>query len=234
MFSIPCATEPLTLRADVQSGLAKNPAKYEWTSSILSKLPNTETVTIEKTQLTAGQHQFTLNITNIFDQSQTHTFEVEVTSQESLQVKIDAGAEATMKQSEYRVFSAKVAELCGQTVYPTWKWTSSTKVSSQTHRLVVHPDDLKAGDSYAFTVTATQGSLTGSASVLIQVQASDLVAIINKASGAVSNDVDLLLSAEASYDPDSLGTLGYKWSCLEAGYACTDLNGAPLLTDVSD
>lgn len=174
-----------------------------------------------------------VTITNIFLATSTASISTKIIGSPALTVYIDAGSKDSMKSSESRQYSAKVAELCdASTTRIDWKWTYMTIVgnpsfdsssiisaSKTASKLLINKNTLPGGYSYTFTATATattsSGAKTsGSSSIVVSTTSSALVVVLSRPDGSISPSEDLKISGADSYDPDdSTTTLNYSWIC---------------------
>lgn len=250
-YSITCAVTGLELFGDSSVGKTANLLIYSWSvtssSAALQTYLGTLTssnVVIDNTYLQEGTHTFSLTVTNVFGKSDIATQEVNVTSESSLTISIEGGSPITMKASEIRQIKGNVEEFCGGSTAVSLEWSyvgatsgnptvNMNQILMSSNTLLIQENALSSGFDYQFKFKASEGSdVSGQASLIVKVEATDLVAIIFKADGTISKGVDLKLDASESSDPDNTAeTLSFSWSCIEElGGDCLDSDGNLLLS----
>jgi len=96
---------------------------------------------------------------------------------------------------------------------------SSTRSDPRLYEL--DPYTLSAGDMLLVKVTVWEKGVNNSAIATLIVDTSDLVPIIEGGDRTVTTLSSLILDGQRSYDPDDLGLLEYKWSCINASLDLT-------------
>jgi hypothetical protein len=185
----------------------------------------------------------TAEIMNPMKKSFFTSFMTKLFGSKKITVVLDAGTEVNYTTSKDYSFTAKIDNACGAdtSISFTWNLTYTTNPNYELgqvetvvpHRLRIPENYLEPFHYYVYTVTATAGSLTGSASVKIYGLAEDLVVVLNRKNGNISPLMDLVVDASESYDPNQLGyELSYSWSCVdpESNKTCTGADGKTLVS----
>jgi predicted transcriptional regulator len=189
--------------------------------------------------LTLGTLSLTVNVsTPAFRTYSVTTKEVKIDSSPYLTIQLSSGSSISIKRSSPLLIKSLIQESCGNSDY-TYKWTylssspsldfsSILSINKRENTLLIPSDSLQAGFSYEFQVQVSDGSASGSAAVLVNVQSSRLSLVLSRSSGSVGTDSDFTVKAIAS-DPDSIkSSLKYLWTCKEASSECLDNSGQAL------
>ncbi|CAG9320609.1 unnamed protein product [Blepharisma stoltei] len=243
-ISLGCNNDAIVYSADKSTGNYGASLTYKWSSTSVDLILQATgfSISIPKSSISSSLTSLTVTvqITNTFALTSSASMTTTISPQETLTVSFDSGSTISMKASESKTVKALVAAICGSSATSiSWQWaytsgpssTAATNLASSatTQKLSISSNLLAAGGPYVFTATATQNTnsspITGSASVSITVTSSPLVIQLSKGSGDVNKNLDFIIDASSSKDPDtnSADGLAYAWTCTNHldGTACS-------------
>ena len=201
------------------TGIARKAFTYSWTinsgaSSTLLGSSSTPSVTLQPGS-SSETITITLTITNPFGLFSILNTEVDVVASTSILVVLDS-SDLNVERQNSQVIQAFAVDRCGYTDGIQYSWTlSGLSVNTNANKLYIKGASLSIG-SYSVSVTASMvttsdGTLTATADVHINIIPSSLVIILDHQGGDISSaGTPLLISGSESYDPDE-GTISYSW-----------------------
>ncbi|GMI33160.1 hypothetical protein TrRE_jg4887, partial [Triparma retinervis] len=257
IFNIPsCPSEAFidTVNEEIQTVIS--PSLAEDSVASLADFNRFLTLEVPNSLLVQDStYSFTLSLTNFFHNSESSTIHVTVDSNSVPTISIEGGnVRSVLRPAALSIFAVAFGASCpGEPpkIVPgsNYAWTifnvdneeavvdaPSTSVDKRYFKL--DPYTLAPSSSYRVEVTATDSvGLKASASVVVNVGVSELVAVIDGGSKVVSpKTTGVKLSAASSFDPDSwqqssTSEQTYSWSCVETspayGSPCSiDMNSA--------
>ena len=170
---------------------------------------------------------------------------IRITNEHHLTVTIDTGSKLKLRTSHSHSVNGIVqfgSCFKHETLVYAWKYIpTSGQVDNEavdiedkargSNKLFIPKNSLKAGKTYLFRFEVKNDKKFTYSEVQIQMVSSKLVALIDRSSSSAPINERLVLSAEASYDPDDpQSILKYEWTCSMLTSPCNDVAGRPLIT----
>lgn len=236
VVSLGCAGSDLEYYIDEVKGSGSMPVTVSWiatvdpTNDIVTQYVetlNTNRILIPISYFDPVDSTLTIEsvITNSMKKSASSSYTTQLLGAKQMNLKIDKGTELEIYSSEDLELNVKLVDSCGAENSASYVWTITSSTSTQfiegqvlnadgKRKLKLQKNFLTPGNVFELTVTATSGSITGSASIILTTLLDDLIAIVNKQNGNISPLQDLVINGTASYDPNNMGyELKYEWSC---------------------
>lgn len=175
-----------------------------------------------------------VNVTNPIKEITTSSIIVEISNEKKIKVSIDVGTEIDIQASKKLIMIGKAIENCECTKI-NFNWVlnetddaiyNKTRVFDNSYppQIVINSNTLSPGNTYIFKLKAKCNNIEGYSLVKVNVMHTDLVIILDQASGSASKNFDLIIDATLSNDPDSTAILIFDWSCKYlSGSSCNDL-----------
>ena len=171
---------------------------------------------------------------------------IRITKEHHLAVSVDAGSKLILSTSQsHSVHGVVQFGTCfsHETLVYAWKFIPTTGIIEKeafeiedkargSNKLFIPKNSLRAGKTYLFRFEVKNDLKFSYSEVQIQIVSSKLVAVIDRSSSSAPINQRLVLSAQASYDPDDLGSvLNYEWTCSMVTSPCYDITGQPLVSN---
>lgn len=245
-FSLSCSARSLLISAAVTS----SNLTYQWSATVTSANKALEAKISEITSnilklvpsdLYLTTLKVTLKVTNsVFLTSSKSSKSIIISSQDTLQVLFNTGNAISIKSSQPLSISAEAAPCSSNmanTIKYTWTYASSSildfnsilQSSSRKNAILLPSNTLESGSTYTFTLSVTDGTLSGTGNVIVTVISSSLEITLSRSNGQASSTRDLSINSIV-VDPDNQSAqINYAWSCYEATEICKDSSGYYLI-----
>ncbi|RHY78182.1 hypothetical protein DYB38_002118 [Aphanomyces astaci] len=230
----------LALNAKASSGSGGRQMTWQWTIDPPGLLDDmglsNQSIAIPSDLLAyGGGYIVTLTLTNFFNMNApSDNLVVTKASMPLPSVYIEGPSQVSLLRSQtLQLSSVAMVSTCGDaTTNPSmgflWSLNNVPVVSESRNPRNLKLSKLDRG-SYATTVLvfmADTPEVNNTASVLVQINPSPLVAVIVGGNRTIGNVDDLLLNGTTSFDPDNSTTeLSYTWKCTDFSTGRTSCNG---------
>ena len=171
---------------------------------------------------------------------------IKITKEHHLTVAVDTGSKLKLTTSQsYSINGVVQFGTCfsHENLVYAWKFIPATgQIEKEaleiedkargSNKLFIPKNLLKARKTYIFRFEVKNDLKFSFSDVQVQVVSSKLVAVIDRSSSSVPASQRLVLSAEASFDPDDLSSvLSFEWTCSMFTSPCYDIAGKALVSN---